>query len=270
MTSLKRILDLEPASWISEGLHALGGVDTQNWEGNFVSHCLPTAFAAYCKVFHPIYEDRSIEDRELTWNDVDRQRPRDPNDPIDRALGDATTVYGGEFDPDTIGPISWRDLAKRYGLEFHAEMNADSFTRNFPGKSWPRYLMGPAEGNLELDTLKAIVRALATVTEDYELLQPCYFHYDLIATGSWDGELLFEGKLIDVFDSPGLEDVNTTPTHWWPKCREWLITSDWDLTFTLIGGSLELINSLVWDSEIDCVRVEPTTRIDYRSDQMNP
>lgn len=261
--------DLDPALWISQNTTPIEA-DSKKWSGNFVSHCVPTVYPAYCKVFHPIYEDLSVEDHSVTWDDLNRKRSRNLDDPIERVLGDSVTVYGGEYDRDDLKTISWRDLAERVGLQFHPELNVDSFTRNFPGRSWPRYLIGPEEGHLEINTLKAIVRSIGISIADFELSQPCYFHYDLIATNSFESELLFEGKLLDIFDSTVLDDVNTTPTHWWAASREWFVASDWDLAFTLIGGDIDLINSLVWDSVIDCVRVTPDTRIDYRSDQINP
>lgn len=269
MAAPQKLNDLSEALWISQSTTQIEP-DAEKWNGNFVSLCVPTVFPAYCKVFHPIYEDRSVKDRELTWNDLDKKRPRNLDDPIDRVLGDSITVYGGEFDPKNLNGISWRELADRTGLQFHPELTVDSFTRNFPEGSWPRYLIGPGEGYIELDTLKSIVRSIATVTSDFEVSQPCYFHYDLIATATYERDLLFHGKLLDIFDTPDLEDVSTTPTHWWPANREWFVTSEWDLTFTLIGGSIELVNSLIWNSEIDCVRVTPDTRIDYKSDQINP
>lgn len=269
MNAPKKLDDLGEASWISQNTTAIEP-DAENWNGNFVSHCVPAVYPAYCKVFHPIYEDHSVKDRNLTWDDLNRKRSRNLDDPIEKLLGDATTIYGGEYDPKNVMPITWRELADRIGLQFHPELIVSSFTRNFPGSSWPRYLIGPDEGHLEINTLKAIVLSIAKLTSNFEFSQPCYFHYDLIATASYESELLFKGKLLHVFDTPCLEDVSTTPTHWWPSDREWFVTSDWDLTFTLIGGSIDLVNSLVWNSEIDCVRVTPNTRVDYKSDQINP
>jgi hypothetical protein len=261
--------DLGEALWISQNTSTVEP-KVEEWKGNFVSHCVPTVYSAYCKIFHPIYEDLSIEDRDLTWDDLNRQRSRNLDDHIEKLLADATTIYGGQYDRKHLKKITWRELADQKGLKFHAELNVESFTRNFPGRSWPRYLIGPAEGDLDTSTLKEIVRSIATTTSDFKLSQPCYFHYDDITTETFESDLLFHGKLLDIFDTPLLEDVNTTPTHWWAADREWFVMSDWDLTFTLIGGSIDLINSLIWNSEIDCVRVTPTTRIDYKSDQINP
>jgi hypothetical protein len=264
----EKCADLTAAAWISGNTSTLQPT-CSDWKGNFVSHCVPTIYPAYCKVFHPIYEDLSVADRDIPWNDL-KPLLSNPKEPLDRLLNDVTLVYGGEYDTGDLRPMSWRQLAQRYGLEFHPELNASSFTRNFPGDSWPRYLIGPDEGTVRLDTLKQIVRAIALVTSDFDLAQPCYFHYDLIATAAVCEDLLFYGKLIDVFDTRALDDVNTTPTNWWPRDKGWFVSTDWDLTFSLIGGPDELIKSLTANAEIDCVEVTPETRIDYKSDQLNP
>lgn len=261
--------DLDPALWISQNTTS-PEPDPEKWSGSFVSLCVPTVFPAYCKVFHPIYEDLSVKDRDITWNDLNQKLPRNLDDPVEKLLGDSTFIYGGEYDPENVKPITWQELADRNGLKFHPELTVNSFTRNFPRSSWPRHLIGPEEGHLELNTLKAIVRSIAISTSDFELSQPCYFHYDLTATNNYESALLFEGRLLQIFNTPDLDDVSTTPTDWWPADRKWFVASDWDLTFTLIGGSIDLVNSLIWNSEIDCVRVTPTTRIDYKSDQINP
>ena len=60
--------------------------------------------------------------------------------------------------------------------------------------------------------------------------------------------------------------VRCTPTHWFPEDRSWLVTSSYDLTFSLIGGSEHLVQQLLGHPVLECVRVAPTTRVDRKAD----
>jgi hypothetical protein len=242
------------------------------WKGNFVSHCVPPIYPAYCKIFHNIYQDASVSDRTLTWNDSE-QRDGDTalNGAFDKLEVEATWVYGGDYDPTTCTRIRWKELAGNLGLVFHPEINVDSFTRNFPGRSWPRHLIGPEEGILHPDTCREIVRSIATSTSDFEVSQECFFHYDCFATNApQDGDKLYSGKLIEALETYNFPETYGSPAQWWPKDRSWLVCTDWDLTFTLFGGSDDTINTLISNKELECLPVEPTTRIDYKSDHINP
>src|SRR5437899_1572162 len=166
---LKQVTDLAPSKWIDENTDTLLAGTNPEWRGNFVSHCVPSIYSAYLKILHPIYEDLSISDRSITWNDL-KEMPSDPNDPVDQLLGEATIVYGGEYQTDSLRRIRWKELADQRGLIFHPEINVDTFTRSFEERSWPRYLIGPDEGLLEDESCKRIVDTLASSADS----QKCY------------------------------------------------------------------------------------------------
>lgn len=268
MDTLERVNDLSAADWLRKNVDSTDNFESR--DGNYVTHCIPDVFESYCKVFHNVYEDVSIDDRSITWDEVSKRESANLDDPVEKLIHDSTMVYGGDFDPNNLKRIRWSDLAARYSLQFHPELNVDSFSRNFPTRSWPRYLIGPDEGMLDDSTCKEIVRSIALATSDFDLSQQCFFLYDLIATTNYESDLLYKGRLKSLFDTPKLEDVSGTPTYWWPADNKWLVCTDWDLTFTLIGGSEEFISSIISNSEIECLLIEPTNRIDYKSDTVNP
>jgi hypothetical protein len=266
---LKEVRNSNEALWFRNHLDKIEE-NRKLWKGNFISHLVPSIYPAYCKIFHPIYEDLSINDHSVSWHDIDKQEAKPKDEVLDEILFNSVMVYGGEYDPKDTKRIKWEDLAVRYGLTFHPEFSVDSFSRNFRGFSFPRYLIGPDEGDLNVETCKEIVKSIAYATSDFEARQQCFFHYDLITTRSFEDERLFEGQLIDVFKARELEDVSTTPTHWWPADETWFVCTDWDLSFTVIGGPDDVVDALIANVELDAIRVEPSTRIDYRSDTINP
>ena len=266
---LERVTDLSATNWIRKTVLSMENFASRG--GNYVEHCIPAIYEAYGKIFHNMYEDTSVDNKTVTWDDLHKQKPVDLGDPLQTVLHDATKVYGGECekDPDKLIRIRWKELSDRYGLQYHADLNVESFTRSFPTQSWPRYLTGPDEGMLEGSTCKEIVRSIATATSDFDLSQECFFLYDLIATTNYESDLLYRGRLKSVFDTYQLDDISSTPTYWWPIDQTWLVCTDWDLPFTLIGGSEKLISTIMSNHELECLPVAPTNRIDYKSDTIN-
>jgi hypothetical protein len=257
--ALNRIESIDVAKWIRDGTERLLAPDDTNWHGNFVSHCVPPIFEAYSKLFHAIYTDASAVDDPRSW-----------------AAADTTIRSIGGVDlgrlqsvPSDYGPkgrrVPWRELAERFGLQFHAEFNDTSLTRVFPDNSWPRSLLGPDEGTLDEVTCQRLVEILKPFTER----QSCHFHYDVIATGRCEADVAFSGELDDVIECCNDPEVRGTPTHWWPEHRTWLVCSDWDLKFTLIGGPRRLVNQLIADDELECIAVTPSDRIDFKADRLN-
>jgi hypothetical protein len=76
-----------------------------------------------------------------------------------------------------------------------------------------------------------------------------------------DKPLLFSGELKDLPDF----SAATPPEYWWPQSQRWCVCSDYDLPFTIIGGSHGLIDQIGSNALLETVMVTPSTRIDYKS-----
>lgn len=252
--ALERIESNDVAQWIRDNTDSLLTLEDPDWRGNFVSLCVPPNFAAYCKIFHPIYTDASVAADCGSWAAAD-DTPEIPGRLV------STSTDAGPHGPR----VRWRELADKYGLQFHPEYNERSLVQVFPDNSWPRSLLGPDEGSLDTSSVRRLTGALQPFTGD----ATCFFHYDVIATRRCESDVAFCGTLHDAIHCCDDEDVYGSPTHWWPADRAWLVCTDWDLKFTLVGGSTELISRLLSDEELECVAVNQKTRIDSRSDQLN-
>ena len=75
------------------------------------------------------------------------------------------------------------------------------------------------------------------------------------------------GELAEVPEFLAADDVFGTPTYWWPKDRSWCLCTDWDLIFTLVGGSTELTDAIVNDDFLESVIVSRDSRVDYKGDK---
>lgn len=233
---MKQLLNLEPFAWIAQNIDSLLRIDDSLWKGNFVSHCLPKGFQSYCKLFHVMSEEnpQSLPASEFTGVVAKRRGAR----------------------------VRWRELAAQQGIIFHPEITDRSFT--FGRRDWPKNILGPDDGSLDKQTAVQLAHLLAPFTGG----QKCFFHYELIATRDMQ-DVLYVGVLNDILDTFSIDGVYGTPTYWWPEDRSWCVCTDWDLHFTLIGGSRELVAKLLSDTELECVQVEITTRIDYKGDRIN-
>ena len=207
-------------------------------KGFAVSRLVPPVFSAYRKILHPILRDLSIGDRLLSW---------------DQAVG--ATGWAGRA-PDGPFPstrVLWRELAAQYAVEFTPQITDDSFTRVFPGRSWPRYLVGPHEGTLDEESCRRLIDILTS----HAGTQRCFFYYDLIATRSLEA-LLYVGRLDQVLSTFQIERAHGTPSYWWPEDRTWCVCTDWDLTYTIVGGSSDVALAVDNDAVLESVQLSRT------------
>lgn len=261
---MKLLTTLSDCSWITEGVANLAPGTNHT-----VAHCIPPIFSSYTKILHPIYEDLSIQNKELTWQEEDKAKAPMPvpKTETERTLADilsgSTLVYGGSHAGSRLARIRWADLAGRLGLSVGPTISAQSFTRKFPGGSWPRHLIGPEEGYINGPEREALASVLCRHTN----VDRVFFHFWLLATTNWESDKLFEGLLdeVSLFPDEAL-GVRRTPTHWFPEDRGWLVCSDYDLTFTLVGGSANLAHELLHHPALECLPVQPKTRVDWRGD----
>lgn len=261
---MRLLTTLSDCSWITTGVAEL--IPGTN---STVAHCIPPIFTSYTKILHPICEDLLVQDKELTWQEEDKAKTPmpAPETETERTLADilsrATLVYGGSHSGSRLVRIRWAELAGRLGLSVGPTISAQSFTRQFPGRSWPRHLIGPQEGSIEGPERDALASVLCRHTD----ADRTFFRFWFLATTDLENDKLFEGLLdeVSLFPDEAL-GVRCTPTHWFPEDRSWLVCSDYDLTFTLVGGSASLAQELLDHPVLECVPVRPETRVDWQAD----
>jgi hypothetical protein len=254
--------------WIGSALLPLQSSETPDWVGHTVGHVIPLVFHRYVKLLHPIYEDLSIADKKLTWDDVERaERPAkrrnmtDEERRIDEILNSSGRVVRqrtlvGSF----IGSrVYWRQLAERWGKVYHPGITDRGMVPPFT--SWPRYLVGPEEGNLDVDQLRILAKALAPLTGD----QACFFWWMMV----FREEPMYRGHLVELPDAPAAQLDLRSPNYVWPLDRTWCICTDYDLCFTVIGGTDEVTSALMAETELEVLEIDSNTRVDYRADDRN-
>ncbi|WP_404448479.1 hypothetical protein LG307_04325 [Sutcliffiella horikoshii] len=209
--------DLTAYKWIEKETVS---VDFENWNGGKACNLIPNRYTHYCKIINStFYRDRGITDETLLWSQF---HPNEHEIEID--LGEGITL---------------KELASKYDIPYDKKISSKSIERKLGG--CPRYLIYPDEGRINLDVLKEITKVLAPFTKE----QPCYFFYDILklidrnpSDGLENGQV-YSGKLVDIFTiyHKGDRDGLASPTYWWPEDRSWCLSTDYDLDFTIFGGS---------------------------------
>jgi hypothetical protein len=238
----------------------------KDWNGNFISHLLPDNFERYIKVLHTIYEDPSITNKETSWNQIEQEKIKDlVNDPVKTLLSQSTMAFSSLGSGFVGNRIKWLDLANRYNLPFRKTINVNSFLKHFPGNSFPRYIVGPAEGTLESHEIIELIKILTPYCDNME----CYFYYDSLVFGDPDREDFYKGRLSEFIDLANNHELTfgDSPTYIWSEKKDWCINTDCDLSFTVIGCNNEVAEDLLSSVILETVEVDRETRIDYKADE---
>ncbi|MGM8216436.1 hypothetical protein ACLIA0_12775 [Bacillaceae bacterium W0354] len=243
---MERLKSTEELLWIKNGVK---DIDFDNFDkvGCKVLNLLPNTFERYIKIIHPIYRDNNIQDEKLLWSDTD------PDDFVKFDVGERLTL---------------KSLAKKYHLPYTKEISTWSIHHALGGI--PRYLICPDEGTMDEMTL----RQLVSVLECFCIGKACFFYYEVLkliySVGLESGEELFyKGKLEEVFSLYKMGDQMEigSPTYWWCEDKSWCIYTDYDMDFSIVGGSDEIVDALLSNNELECIEVESTTRLDYKADK---
>ena len=264
--SIDRITPLDDhsaASWIQEGL-----LPFQREQGYRVGNVVPRGFESYARVFHPAsryFADRRVHE-----------------------------------------PVRWSQVASWTGRTAHAAMQFHSILGH-PQNPYPKleWIDLPGEGWLLLREASSVSEVLARFTTTPETCFFCIwegwgwpggtsFAY-LGSTGNAadphnvtghearrehdaSGRIkitepleigLFEYRLftgaLNVIEHTSEE----SPSIWWPQDRAWCVSTDIDMTSTLVGGTAECIAALVGHPGLEAMPIAIDVRIDVEGDTVN-
>ena len=75
--------------------------------------------------------------------------------------------------------------------------------------------------------------------------QEIYAFYVFLATPNHEKNRLYKGKISTLLNLLDNEDIPYSPSLIYPKEKNWVINTDYDLSFSTIGAETNLINKLV-------------------------
>jgi len=105
---------------------------------------------------------------------------------------------------------------------------------------WPEYCWFPAEGDCEVEELLFMLSEVNKICPEVKV----NYHYNLLRTVSWNQDLQYRGSIDYLEQLASDREVRGTPSSIYPDDKSWYIGSNYDSTFTCVGGPRELIDSI--------------------------
>src|SRR5258708_8273173 len=120
------------------------------------------------------------------------------------------------------------------------------------------FCSGPDDAGLSAEELSAVLSVLRPFAGN----QDSFFRFSEIAFIATDKPIQFCGTLDELSSFLANGKYQFTPEYWWPADHSWCVCSDYDLTFTIVAGSKELVSGVLDDATLEALQVTPQTRID--------
>lgn len=186
-------------------------------------------------------------------------------------------VLHGVDAPGAQGTM-WSDLARMIGQEPTRLMTWSQLLASVPIAVKPA-INGPAIGCLSHEQLSLVERAIRGTLPCESIYYGLWHGYGWIQPGSDEappdsrfavakrtglelpyrtyltaqGDLGLVTQIGAIFG--GQEGQYQSPNLWWPASHEWFVYTDIDCRSTIVGGSRDLIDTLVQSTELECFEV---------------
>jgi hypothetical protein len=208
---------------------------------------IPLVFERYAKVLHRFNVSEDSVDSSLTKEEL-----------LILQIPDCKSIKQLVASRPKGTRIFWKEAAQTLGVPYAEEITHGWFSRSLAPdpQCWPRFIDGPADGALGVGECGELASILAKNT----LEDVCNFRLPEIPFVGTDQPLLFEGILEEA--PRFFANYQFGPEYWWPRDHQWCVCSDYDLTFTIVGGSSQLITALLGSAVLECIEVSPTIRVD--------
>ncbi len=253
-TGIRVNSDPQAFDWISNGRVKTVPHSTEaDWPGVPVAAVIPDLFETYAKIFHPI---------ESRYDNIDR--PLAPEERKILALPECHILrdYVQRMRTEPEAPtLHWKKIAEALDVPFQRHLSYEWFRSVLEPGCWPRYVSGPVEGLLEEREATTLISILNAPSPSSN----CYFRFAEMAYIGTNKPLLYSGPLEELQRFLKETDRQFTPEYWWPQDRSWCVCSDYDLTFTIVGGSKRLVDRILTNADLESIQVTSDTRVDYRA-----
>jgi hypothetical protein len=230
-------VEKEIEDWIKPYVTVIGNqieIDPNLRESNptkyFVQITIPNRFEKYAIAPHSFWINYNVPD-----NEIRESRNDDPDMP-----------------EEDFTRISWKEFYNLKGVKFDLnDVILSTIYLRFPFKQLNNELY-PGGGIVDKETLQSIAKIVLELYGD----QKIEVFYIIMSTMSWDKDRMFTGRISELnvlFDN---KELNFTPSLIYPKAGNWVINTDYDLSFSTIGGDTEFIDELVSRNTNEIFEVE--------------
>lgn len=244
--------------------------------GCTIGQCIPPNFESYCKIYHPFEvtpdEPDILEPNKEYGQKVNLSISNSPDAGLQitevKSDGTVIDIFARqqerlkEYKSKSWDFVTWKSVAERYGLIFHNEISPQTFVDRFQKIGWQKNLNFPSEGYLPRQLLVKLLKLL----KEYSSQDQAYI-YQMPPNNIWkdnkDCDLVkcSFNEVLEYFDKDFIG-------YLYSEDKSWVIFTDTDLKFTIVGGQKKLIDVLL-SSDLEVLECKATTRVDIYSDKIN-
>jgi hypothetical protein len=191
----------------------------QNPSEFFLQLTLPSTFQEYAIALHSFWINNKI-----------------PKDKIE-----VRELSNEEFPEDDFSRVTWKDFHDRKfrGFDLYkAIMDSINHTHSYD-KQLNNELY-PGEGLMDKEHLISLVEVVLNLYGNQEI----ELFYTFLATKNWEKDLIYSGKINELPKLFEIDNLRLTPSLIYPKEKNWVVNTDYDLAFTTIGGETKFISAL--------------------------
>jgi hypothetical protein len=203
----------------------------QNPSEFFLRLTLPNNFEEYAIALHSYWINNSI--------------------PKDKVVIRETSDI--EFPEEDFSRVTWKDFHDRKNIEFDlnkAIMN--SIKHSQPYNKQLNNELYPGEGLMDKEQIFSLVEVVNEIYGNQEI----ELFYTFLATKNWEKDLVYSGKISTLPKLFEKENLRLTPSLIYPKDKNWVVNTDYDLAFSTIGGETKLISELTKRNLNGIIKIE--------------
>jgi len=271
----------EPAEWLVERL--------TDFAVNVMS-IIPSGFEAYARVFHPASKVTCTADggaetvfEPLRWSEVAELAGRTPHklmqwpglqgaspsfhDYTVLKVGDAYVAGPEEGGlplelAQTLWPIFGQHTKTPYKCFFAIWEGFGFLPRTVLDA--PAFEIPARKFHLFAGPLEAVEGTFCVDNHDEAVCTGTFTAYDPEEESLKDAQ----EKLADLLASQ--EPLYQSANLWWPQDHAWCVHTEIDFSTTYVAGSQALVDAILESDLLEAYQVEPTDKITYDSDTLNP
>jgi hypothetical protein len=158
-----------------------------------------------------------------------------------------------EYPEDDFSRVTWIDFHERKKREFDLNKAImQSIEHTHPYDKQLNNELYPGEGLMDKEHLISLVEVVNEIYGNQEI----ELFYTFLATKSWKKDLVYSGKISTLPKLFEKENLRLTPSLIYPKDKNWVVNTDYDLAFSTIGGETKLISELTKRNPNGIIKIE--------------
>lgn len=184
----------------------------------FLKLTQPNCFESYAIVLHSFWVNKKI-----------------PKDKIIEIKDTDCDLLEEDFER-----LTWKQFYETKGMKFNLNKVISNSIKSFPFHQMNNELY-PGEGMMDIKHLESLTEVVNELYGNQEI----ELFYTLLTSTNWEKDLIYSGKINDLLSFIEENDTIYTPSLIYPKEKNWAVNTDYDLSFSTIGGESKLIDKLV-------------------------